>query len=159
MHPIGASPSDFGTQGSGFQVGGSWGSAGAVDSIHHLSDRHARYCHHPVRLACNALSAIYINTERFGVLRDFTPSLSEFTNLLTLLTSCGDLPCCAIWFTTALPTTTASAQEATCFACSGLEMPKPTAMGRFVCARILPVICARSAATFSCIPVTPSREM
>jgi len=36
----------------------------------------------------------------------------------------------------ALPTTQPSAADATALACAGFEMPKPTATGRFVCARI-----------------------
>ena len=58
------------------------------------------------------------------------------------------MPCWAIWLTMALPTTTASALAATVFACSGVEMPKPTAMGRLVWARIFAVICVIVSATF-----------
>src|SRR5208282_4424747 len=90
---------------------------------------------------------------------DLTASASDFTNALTLATSFGDLPCSAIWFTTALPTTQPSASDATSFACAGFEMPKPTAMGKFVCERILETCDARFDATLVCIPVTPSREM
>jgi hypothetical protein len=60
--------------------------------------------------------------------------------------------------TTALPTTMASACCAASFACSGFEMPKPTASGSFVCERILAVISGKVLEIFSCMPVTPSRE-
>src|SRR5208283_1727527 len=67
-------------------------------------------------------------------------------------------PCAAISLTMALPTTTASAFSATVRACSGVDMPNPTATGRLVCARILAVICPMVSETDACIPVTPSRD-
>src|SRR5690606_32601816 len=63
----------------------------------------------------------------------FTASTSVLVNSLTFSTRFGVPPCSAIWFTIALPTTTASALSATVLACSGLDIPKPTAMGRLVC--------------------------
>ena len=62
-----------------------------------------------------------------------TASSRVFTKAVTRGTSSGLCPCRLIWSTTALPTTIATACPATRRACSGLEMPKPTAMGRSVC--------------------------
>src|ERR1039458_7002793 len=95
---------------------------------------------------------------RFGFHGFFTASRSGFTNSLTRLIKSGLFPCRATWSTMALPTTTASALPATIFACSGVEMPNPTAIGRHVWARIFAVICVMVSATLVCMPVTPSRE-
>jgi len=64
----------------------------------------------------------------------------------------------AISFTIALPTTTASALAATVRACAGVEMPKPTAIGRSVVGADLRGHGPRASATLDCMPVTPSRE-
>jgi hypothetical protein len=60
----------------------------------------------------------------------FVAAASGRTKSATFLTMSGSRPPSAICFTIALPTTTASAQAATCRTCSGVEMPKPTATGR-----------------------------
>src|SRR5205807_8614309 len=88
----------------------------------------------------------------------FTAAISDFVNELTCCTRSRPFPYFAIWLTIALPTTTASEQAATTLACSGVEMPKPTAVGSLVCKRIFAVIWAMFSDTFCCIPVTPSRE-
>ena len=51
----------------------------------------------------------------------------------TRLARSGELPFSAICLTMALPTTTASACLATACACSGVEIPNPTAIGSDVC--------------------------
>jgi hypothetical protein len=61
---------------------------------------------------------------------------SVATNSATCGTRSGDCPCLAIRSTTALPTTTASAKAAADLPGSAFEIPKPTATGRVVCARI-----------------------
>ncbi len=57
---------------------------------------------------------------------------SGWMNAVTRSTISGALPCSAMRFTMALPTTTASAQRAISFTCSGFDTPKPTAIGREV---------------------------
>ena len=59
----------------------------------------------------------------------------------------------------ALPTTTPSATDATSCACSGVEIPKPTATGNDTAARSRPTSCVRSSLSAVRAPVTPVREM
>jgi len=65
----------------------------------------------------------------------------------------------SINLTKALPTTTPSARGAILRACSGVEIPKPTATGRL----LLSLILATSRLMFSilglAVPVTPVTEM
>ena len=79
------------------------------------------------------------------------------TNPATSGTSPGERPRVAMRCTTALPTTMASACWATARACSGFEIPNPTAMGIGLCRRMVAVICPMVSLTFDCMPVTPSR--
>jgi len=57
-----------------------------------------------------------------------------------------------------LPTTTPSASAATCATCARVEMPKPTATGSFVRARMRATAEGMFAAESARTPVTPSRE-
>ena len=70
----------------------------------------------------------------------------------------GASPSAASFLTIALPTTTASAHCATARTCSGVEMPKPTAIGSEVVARISATRLAMLSARSLRSPVTPSRE-
>src|SRR5262245_51401345 len=70
----------------------------------------------------------------------------------------GDAPCSAMTFTSALPTTAASAHRLTSATCSGREIPKPSASGSLDCARMRATSGSASDAIRSRAPVTPSRE-
>ena len=58
----------------------------------------------------------------------------------------------------ALPTTTPSACRPISATCSGVEMPKPTASGRSVTARMERTSGSTASESESCSPVTPVRE-
>src|SRR5262245_57099624 len=71
----------------------------------------------------------------------------------------GAAPCSAITFTSALPTTAASADWQAFATCSGEEMPNPTATGSDDCARTRATNSVTSSASRSRTPVTPRREI
>src|SRR5579885_2630696 len=71
--------------------------------------------------------------------------------------SCA-LAFCSINRTKALPTTTPSAIFATAPACSGVEMPKPTASGKPVMPRILRISGSMDRDSSARSPVTPLRD-
>ena len=64
----------------------------------------------------------------------------------------------AISSTSAEPTTAASATRAMAAARSGVRMPKPTATGRPVAARMRATAGATAASSASSVPVTPATE-
>src|SRR5919204_3543712 len=76
-------------------------------------------------------------------------------NLPTRSARSSRSPIFPIKSTIALPTTTASATRATAAACPGLEMPKPTAIGKPVCFLSIVNFCSSDSAIESCAPVTP----
>src|SRR5947209_3263567 len=74
-------------------------------------------------------------------------------------TACGARPgFCSIVCTIALPITAASANSPTWRNCSGVEMPKPTATGSFVCLRMRCTSSRASLASCFCAPVMPVHD-
>src|SRR6185295_12870532 len=71
----------------------------------------------------------------------------------------GAAPCSAITFTSALPTTAASADWQALATCSGDEIPNPTATGSDDCAFTRATSSVTSSARRSRTPVTPRREI
>src|SRR5206468_7038327 len=65
------------------------------------------------------------------------------------------IPCSWAVFTSAVPTTTPSALPFKAAACSGFEIPKPTATGTGEIARRSARRCSRSAGSEARAPVTP----
>src|SRR6185436_4299943 len=86
-------------------------------------------------------------------------AFSQRTYSSTRVSRSAEAPASAITFTSALPTTAASAQRPTSRTCSGVEMPKPSATGRSLTARMRRTICSAPSAIWSRTPVTPRREM